>query len=101
MNHAVFWVTPIARPSSCEEIPFRSPASIHMAGSHLSKPMGESSKIVPTFTLDCFLQSLHCHMRRVLMKPTLAEPQPIRGQAGPFGNRSFTIKSWARSLSEK
>lgn len=101
MNHAVFCVTPIARPNSCDETPLRSPASIHMAGSHFSRPRGESSKIVPTFTEDCFLQSRHWIIRRVAMVPTFAEPQPFRGQVRPFGKRSFDTNAWARSGSEK
>ncbi len=50
MNHAVFCVTPSARPSSCDDTPFRFAVSSHKAGSHLSKPMGDDSKMVPTLT---------------------------------------------------
>ena len=45
-------MTPSARWSSHELIPFRLLAIIHIAGSHLSKPSGESSKMVPSFTLN-------------------------------------------------
>ena len=38
----------------------------NIAQSHLSKPSGESSKIVPTLMENCFLQSRHFHIRRVL-----------------------------------
>ncbi len=34
-------------------------AMTHMAGSHLSRPIGESSKMVPTLTENCFLQARH------------------------------------------
>ena len=55
MNHAVFWVTPTARWISQDEMPFLQFTSIHMTGSHLSKPSGESSKMVPTFSENfCF-----------------------------------------------
>jgi hypothetical protein len=43
-------VTPRARASSQEEIPFLALQIIQKAGSHLSRPRGLSSKIVPTFT---------------------------------------------------
>lgn len=66
MNQADFWVIPSALPSSCEEMPFLELAASQTAGSHLSRPSGESSKIVPTLTLNCFLQLLHFQTRRVL-----------------------------------
>src|SRR6266542_2497520 len=65
MNHADFWVIPSARPSSCELIPFLEFAASQIAGSHLSSPSGESSKIVPTLTEYCLLQDLHFQRRRV------------------------------------
>jgi hypothetical protein len=54
MNHADFWVMPSARASSWLEIPFLLLAMSQTAGSHLSSPSGESSKIVPTLTLVYF-----------------------------------------------
>src|SRR5262245_30247458 len=65
MNQLDFWVMPRARASSCEEMPFLELATSQIAGSHLSKPNGESSKIDPNFTEYCFLQPLHFHTRRV------------------------------------
>ena len=50
MNQAVFWVTPRERPNSCDEMPFLELAISQMAGSHLSKPRDESSKMVPTLS---------------------------------------------------
>src|ERR1039457_5775112 len=47
MNHAVFWVTPRSRADSQELIPFLQFTTSHRAASHLSRPRGESSKIVP------------------------------------------------------
>ncbi len=66
MNHADFCVTPSARPSSCELIPFLLLATSHIAGSHLSRPSGESSKIVPSLIEYCFLQALHFQSLRVV-----------------------------------
>ena len=71
--------------------------SIHMATTHLSSPIGESSKMVPTLTEDCFRQSLHCHRLRFRMKVTAADPQPIRGHTARSGQRIFATKSWAMS----
>src|SRR5581483_4236415 len=64
MNHAVFCVTPSARASSCELVPFLVFASSQKAGSHLVNGIGESSKIVPTLTLNCRLHSLQRHSAR-------------------------------------
>jgi hypothetical protein len=66
MNHADFCVTPSERAISCDETPFLELAISQIAGSHLSKPSGESSKIVPTFTEYCFLHALHFQRRRVV-----------------------------------
>ena len=65
-------------------MPFLQLTTIQRAGSHLSRPSGESSKIVPTLTENCFLQPLHFQMRRVLRKEWLTEPQ--RGQMTPLAN---------------
>jgi hypothetical protein len=40
----------ISRAVSQEEIPFLQFTTCHSAGSHLFKPIGESSKIVPVFS---------------------------------------------------
>ncbi len=65
MNHAVFWVTPRERWSSIELTPVRELVSNQTAGSHLSNPIGESSKIVPALTENCFLHARHFHRWRV------------------------------------
>src|ERR1039458_5023902 len=57
--HALFWVMPMVRAISQEETPLRQFASIHMATIHLSSPRGESWKMVPTLTENCFLQPRH------------------------------------------
>src|ERR1039458_287181 len=80
MNHADFWVMPMPRAISYEETPFLSLAIIHIAQSHLSKPSGLSSKIDPTLTENCFLQSKHFHISRVVRNDARLERQ--RGQIG-------------------
>ncbi len=50
MNQAVFWVTPKSRADSQELMPFLQLTTSHKAASHLSRPKGESSKIVPVLS---------------------------------------------------
>src|SRR5579884_1543485 len=99
MNHAVFCVTPIERATSQEETPFLELASIHTVQIHLSSPIGLSSKIVPVLTLNCFLQPLHCQIRRAFRK--VGSRQPHFRQKGPFGKHRSTMNSRAISGSEK
>src|SRR5437899_2837212 len=70
-----------------------------MATSHLSSGTAESSKMVPTLTENCFLQSKHFHIRRVLRKDSLLDMQ--RGQAGPLGQRTSATVSTQTLGSEK
>src|ERR1017187_1448982 len=57
---------------------------------HLSMPSGESSKIVPTLMVNCFLQPLQNHMRRVEMNECSHDPH--RGHSiFPSGQRSVGI----------
>src|ERR1017187_4611516 len=67
-------------------MPFLQLASIHIASIHLSRLIGESSKIVPTLTVNCFLHSRHFHISRVLKNDSRLAWQ--RGQAGPLGQRT-------------
>src|SRR2546421_9325711 len=71
-------------------MPFLLFASIQSAGNHLSKPMGLSSKIVPSFTENCRPHSRHFQMRRVLRKPGSLPSQA--GQVTPFGQGSAAKK---------
>src|SRR5260370_31001017 len=59
MNHAVFCVTPRARCSSQLLTPFLQFVSSQSAGNHFCNGIGESSKIVPTLTLNWRLQLRH------------------------------------------
>src|SRR6266446_1240342 len=72
------------------------------AESHLSKPTGESSRTVLTFTENCCFScaALHFQIRRVDKKETFSEPQ--RGHfTTPSGQRIDFINSNARSSSAK
>src|SRR6266566_4504047 len=80
-------------------MPFFEFASIQSAGSHLSRPIGLSSKIVPSFTENCRPQSRHFQMRRVLRKPGSFASHA--GQVTPAGQRRDDRKVSAVSLSEK
>src|SRR5487761_1398540 len=100
MNHALFCVTPSDRAISCDETPFLELAISQIAGSHLSKPSGESSKIVPTLAENCLRHWRHFQMRRVVRNECSVPPQ--RGQTGlPSGHRSLTTKASATSGSVK
>src|ERR1022692_4791516 len=55
-----------------------------MAVSHLSSPMGESSKMVPTLTLNCLRHARQVHVRRVFTNDSFLPWQ--RGHSGPFGH---------------
>src|SRR5579871_689860 len=80
-------------------MPFLQLTSIQSAGSHLSRPMGESSKIDPTLTENCFSQARHFQIIRVFRKVTSLLSQC--GQVTPSGQRSEAMKLMATSLSAK
>ena len=107
MNHADFCVMPSARPSSCDEMPFFELAISQTAGSHLSSPSGESSKMVPTLTLNCFLQSLHFHSRRVVRYECVfaAAPRAYRAVRPPQGRHEVVgdvqVSEVSRRLQER
>ncbi len=65
MNHADFCVILRVRAISALLTPFLQLTTIQKAVIHLSMPSGESSKMVPTLTLNCFLHPLHNHISRV------------------------------------
>src|SRR5437879_3751337 len=64
-----------------------------MAGSHLSRPIGDSFMMVPTLALNfcaaCFPR--HFHTRARSRYVTSLEPQ--RGHSTPFGQRIATTKA--------
>src|SRR5438270_9911871 len=68
-------------------MPFLQFDASHIAGSHLSKPIGESSKIVPTFAENfCFGCGVrHFQTFAFSRNVTLCELQ--RGQRTPLGQR--------------
>src|SRR5258708_4023311 len=99
MYHADFCVMPRSRPTSWEDIPFLQFTIIHLPINHLSSGSGESSKIVPTFTENCFLHPRHFQIRRVDRNVTSEELQ--RGHSMPPGQRMPTMKLSALSASAK
>src|SRR5216684_550854 len=80
-------------------MPFLQLEINHIAQSHLSRPIALSSKIVPTLTENCFLQSRHFHISRVVKKDSRFDAQ--RGHAGPSAHRSFAMKFTQVRGSEK
>src|SRR5260370_7108984 len=88
MNHAVFCVTVKAFPKRCELYPLVAAVNNQTAGNHLSSPSGESSKILPTLTENCFRHFLQRQIARVLMNHISLLPQPKRGQVTPSGHRA-------------
>src|SRR5258705_8750267 len=81
-------------------MPFFALTISHIAVSHLSKPIGLSSMIVPSLTLKCFLQAKQIQIRRVLTNEWRSDPQ--RGQViTPSRQRIQTIQPNAVSRLEK
>src|SRR6266699_358247 len=74
-------------------MPFLSFDSIQITPNHLSRAMGESSKIVPTFTENWRLacSALHCHSRRVGKNVTFSLSQ-VGHFTLPSGQRSKAMK---------
>jgi hypothetical protein len=52
MNQAVFCVTPMARWTSYELMPLLQFTICHMAVSHMPRPIGDSSNMVPVFKVN-------------------------------------------------
>src|ERR1019366_8980232 len=99
MNHADFWVILRVRAISALLTPFLQLTTIQKAVIHLSIPSGESSKMVPTLTLNCFWHPLHHHISRVRRNECSSPPH--RGQVIFFpGQRRSTAYTKASSGSE-
>src|SRR5271168_3751585 len=73
-----------ARATSYELTPFLQFVSSHIAVSHLSRPMAESSKMVPTLTENCLRHARQVHINRVLRNDSFLPWH--RGHSGPFGH---------------
>src|SRR5580693_7195197 len=72
-------------------MPFLQLTTNHTAGSHFSRAIGLSSKIVPTLAENCFLQERHFQIRRVDRKDGSGALQ--RGQVMlPSGQCSLATK---------
>src|SRR4051794_9646613 len=77
-------------------------ASSQNATAHLSRPIGESSMIVPTFTLNWRRGCLPLHSQRRYLARNFTSVAPHVGQCTtPSGQRALVKKSWATSRSEK
>src|ERR1017187_5559894 len=99
MNQADFWVIPRWRAISQLLTPFLQLQTSQVANIHLSIPSGLSSKMLPIFTVNCFLQPLQNQIFRVEMNECSLEAQ--RGQVRPLGQRSATAAANALSGSPK
>src|SRR5665213_629061 len=87
------------RAISQDETPFLQLDINHIAVSHLSRPTGESSKMVPTLTLYCFVHVLHLNIMRVLRNEN--PPPPQRGHSTPSGQRNSATNQKQTSGLEK
>src|ERR1017187_444259 len=99
MNQADFWVIPRWRAISQLLTPFLQLETSQVANIHLSIPSGLSSKMLPSFTVNCFLQPLQNQILRVEMNECSLDSQ--RGQVMPFGQRSAVAAANALSGSPK
>ena len=81
-------------------MPFLQLQIIQTAVIHLSSEIGESSKMVPTLAVNCFLHPLQNQIFRVFTNELLSDSQ--RGQVTLLsGQRRNFAYSNARSGSEK
>jgi hypothetical protein len=81
-------------------MPFLQLTTDQIPGSHFSKAIGLSSKIVPTLAENCFLQARHFQIRLVERKDGSVAWQC--GQATPSGHRRRATKArltsgWAKN----
>src|SRR5712692_5012295 len=90
MNHADFCVIFRVREISQELTPFLQLTTIHIAVSHLSRPRGESSKIVPVFSVNCGASCFSRQCQRLYFSRNSTFLLPQRGQVTPSGQRRAT-----------
>src|SRR5579875_1093923 len=90
MNHADFCVTFSERWISQLLIPFLQLQTIHSAASHLSNPIGESSKIVPVLSVNCLASCFPRHSQRLYFSRNNTSLLPQRGHSTPSGQRRAT-----------
>src|SRR5258707_116969 len=90
MNHADFWVIFNARLISQDETPFLQLTTIHIAVNHLSKPSGESSKIVPVLSVNCGALCFSRQCQRLYFSKNRAFLLPQRGHTTPSSQRRAT-----------
>src|SRR5258708_4915332 len=89
-------------------MPFLQLEVSHIAGSHLSKPIGESSKIVPTLAENFCCGCEVLHFQTLALARNVTSLEPHRGHVTPFGQRTATknckafsglLKYWTASRS--
>jgi hypothetical protein len=71
-------------------MPFLQFTICHIAISHLSKPMGDSSMIVPVFKVNCGASCFARQCQRLYFSRNSTSLLPQRGQMTPFGQRRAT-----------
>src|SRR6266513_4476925 len=82
-------------------MPFLRFAASHIAGNHLSKPIGESSKIVPTFTENFCFGCAFLHFQSLAFARNVTFLEPQCGHFTPRGQRNATRNCKQASTSEK
>src|SRR4051812_10283701 len=82
-------------------MPFLQLTSSHIAQSHLSRPSGESSKIVPTLMENCRFGCVPLHSQILRVERNRTSLLPQVGQMAPSGQRRAITYSRQKSASEK
>ena len=101
MNHAVFCVTPSARASSQDDVPFFVAIS-HTATNQEDKGKGLSSKMVSVFAENCLRHPVTLHWYFALAGIVPIRSLPHFGQSGtPPGHLISTMYAWQTGPSEK
>src|ERR1017187_5306252 len=84
---------PTAFATSQLLMPFLELTTCHMTMSHLSRPIGESSMIVPVFKVNCGASCFSRQCQRLYFSKNSTFELPHLGQVTPFGQRRRTRKS--------
>src|SRR5271157_5200578 len=82
-------------------MPFLQFTICHMAVSHLSRPIGESSMMVPVLRVNWGASCLARQCQRLYFSRKSTSRLPQRGQVTPFGQRRLTKYSRQLAGSEK
>src|SRR6185312_963871 len=82
-------------------MPFLQLTICHIAIIHLSRPMGESSMIVPVFRVNCGAPCFSRQCQRLYFSRNRTSCDPQRGHVTPLGQRRATKYSRQFTGSEK